>query len=339
MRARLCIYLFLFIFILTIAVFLFIRPYDLFLQRMTGVSLAQLTLEKGSFANTEGKVNFLLLGTAGKDYDGSDLTDSIIVISIDTRQKTIYTISIPRDIWSDNLQDKINTAYYYEKAKDKSFVLVKNEIESITGIKIDYAALIDFSRFKELIDYVGGIDIFVERSFDDYKYPIAGRKDALCNGDRTFGCRYEHIAFQKGLTHMDGVRALQFARSRNAEGDEGIDFARGQRQQKMIVALYEKINLRVRQMKLDDLQKTYTFLNRLIERDIKNKEALYLVKEIIRHRKKITFHEIRFPHNLLIVPSYSLYRGKYVLVPKEGNFHSIHLIIQCTLEYTQNCGK
>lgn len=328
MRIRWCIYLFFFIFILTVVVFLFIRPYDLFLQRMTGVSLAQLILKKGNFDNTNGKVNFLLLGKAGREYDNSDLTDSIIMISVDTSRKKIYTISIPRDIWSDHLQDKINTAYHYGKVKGKGFALIKNEIESITGIKIHYVAVIDFSRFKELIDYVGGVDVFVDNSFDDFKYPIAGRANDLCHDDGTFACRYEHVAFQKGLTHMNGVRALQFARSRNAEGNEGTDFARGQRQQKMITALYEKITLRVRQMKLDDLQKTYILLNLLIERDIENKEALYLGKEIMRYGKKIAFHEIRFPHNLLIVPSYSLYHGKYVLIPKEGDFNSIRFFIK-----------
>lgn len=336
MKIRWYIYVFFFVVALGVIIFSFIRPYDLFLRRITGVSLAQLMFGKGNLDTIEGKVNFLLLGKAGEEYDGSDLTDSIIVISVDTRQKKIYTISIPRDIWSYNLQDKINTAYYYGKIKGKGFAFAKNEIESITGVKIHYVAVIDFSRFKELIDYVGGIDVLVDRSFDDYKYPIAGRANDLCDGDSTFACRYEHIKFQKGLTRMDGARALQFARSRNAQGDEGTDFARGQRQQKMLTTLYEKITLRIKKMKLDDLQKTYTLLDRLIERDIENKEVLYFAKEIIRLGKKITFHEIRFPHNLLIVPSYSLYHGKYVLIPKGGNFNSIRFLIQEALHNTKD---
>lgn len=337
MKTRIVIYFFLALIIFGFGIFLFIRPYDLFLQSISGISLRQLLFENGSYKNTYGKVNFLLLGKSGGTYDGADLTDSIIVMSIDTKQSKITTISIPRDIWSNTLQDKINTAYYYGKTQGKDFELAKNEIEFVTGMRIDHVVLIDFARFEELINYIGGIDVFVENAFEDFKYPIAGRANDLCDGDREYACRYEHISFMKGALHMDGDLALKYVRSRNAVGDEGTDFARGKRQQKVITALYEKIILRIKKMKLEDIENIYNFIDVLVERDIENKEALYLAKAFIQSGKKITIHDISFPEDLFIVPSYQLYHGKYVLIPKNNTFDAVHFFIHCSLEEKKNC--
>ncbi|HLD26914.1 MAG TPA: LCP family protein [Patescibacteria group bacterium] len=339
MKIRLLIYCLLVLLIFGVSVLLFVRPYDLFLQRISGTSLTQLIFEKGSFKNMNGKVNVLLLGKAGGEYEGADLTDSIIVMSIDTRLSKIITISIPRDIWSNTLQDKINTAYYYGKNQGKDFEFTKNEIELVTGMRIDYVALIDFDQFEELTNYIGGVDIFIENTFDDFKYPIAGRTDDRCSGDRELTCRYEHISFTKGLTHMDGKTALKYSRSRNAAGDEGTDFARGRRQQKVITALYEKIIQRIKKIKIEDIENIYGLVHLLVERDIENKEALYLVKTLVLTGKKIDFHEISLPKDLFIVPFYQSYNGKYVLIPKDGNFNDVHSFIQCSLEEKKNCEK
>ncbi len=339
MKTRVLIYCLVMIFIIVVSLFHFIRPYDLFLRHISGISLTQLIFEKGNYKNVNGKVNFLLLGKAGGIYEGADLTDSILVMSLDTRLSKITTISIPRDIWSATLQDKINTAYYYGKSKGKGFEFAKNEVELVTGLRIEHVALIDFARFKELIDYIGGVDVYVENTFDDFKYPVAGHKDDLCGGDLEFNCRYEHISFKKGLTHMNGETALKYSRSRNALGDEGTDFARGRRQQKVITALYEKIILRIKKMRLDDIQKIYAFLDILIERDIENKEAFYIAKAFIQMRKKIDIRAIPFPKDLFIVPPYQHYHGKYVLIPRTGTFNSVHLLIQCGFGEKKDCGK
>ena len=96
--------------------------------------------------------------------------------------------------------------------------------------------LIDFSGFAKAIDVIGGLDIQVDTSFIDSKFPIPGKETDPCEP-----CRYETISFTKGLQHMDGATALKFVRSRQAEGDEGTDFARSKRQEKLISAFKQKI--------------------------------------------------------------------------------------------------
>lgn len=318
--------------VVAVAAVVFLRPYSRLLQRIAGISLFQLVFEKGSFQQTDNKVNFLLLGKAGSGYAAPDLTDSIIVISADLKRRTIATVSIPRDIWSEGFQDKINTAYFYGSAQGNGLLRAKSEIAAVSGIPLHYAAVIDFSQFAQLIEYVGGIDVYIERTFTDSRYPIAGKANDPCGGDPEFTCRYETISFRRGWIHMDGATALTFARSRNSDSrDEGTDFARGARQQKVIAALYEKIMARLKRGRIDDIRNLYDLLDPLIERDIDNKETLYLAKAILIGIKKITFQDIVFPKNLLITPPYSAYKGKYVLIPKGGDFSAIHRFIQSQL--------
>src|SRR5690606_17112238 len=85
-------------------------------------------------------------------------------------------------------------------------------------------------------DAVGGVDVNVERAFVDYEYPIEGRENAY-----PISSRYKTLDFKVGMQHMDGQTALEYARSRHAAGVEGTDFARSQRQQKVITAFKDKV--------------------------------------------------------------------------------------------------
>ena len=121
-----------------------------------------------------GHVNILFLGIAGADHEGPNLSDSIVVVSYNLKSNYLATISIPRDVWSASLRDKINSAYAYGEAKKKGsgFILAKAEVETIIGQPIHYALAVNFDQFEELINFVGGVDVNVERAFDDYAFPI-----------------------------------------------------------------------------------------------------------------------------------------------------------------------
>ncbi len=191
----------------------------------------------------EGRTNLLILGASGGEHEGADLTDTMIFVSVDLRSGDVAMLSIPRDIWLDSLGAKINTAYHYgeEKSPGSGFVMAKDAVYQITGQPIDYTILIDFTGFVKAIDLVGGVEVNVERGFTDRQYPVPGKENDDCQGDKDYKCRYETISFEKGLQHMNGETALKFVRSRHAEGEEGTDFARSARQQKVILALKDKI--------------------------------------------------------------------------------------------------
>lgn len=211
------------------------------------------------------KINILLLGIGGGSHDGPNLTDTIILANVDEAKNTVNLVSIPRDLWVPDLSGrnkKINTAYAVGELKKQGggIALANAAVKKVTGQNIDYTIRIDFSGFVKAVDIIGGLDINVDNTLDDYNYPISGKEDDPCGlsdgeikeftatvsaesteMEEKFSCRYMHVHFDKGLNHMDGEQALEYVRSRKAVGGEGSDFARSKRQQKVISAFKDKI--------------------------------------------------------------------------------------------------
>lgn len=235
-------------------------------------TVVQLITDKG-LKSENGRTNILLLGIGGKGHDGPDLTDTIIIASIDKDAKDVVLVSVPRDLWDADIKAKINHTYAYAQEKNKQGIETTSKtITQLLGIPIQYALRIDFNGFIKAVDLVGGLSINVDNSFTDPKYPLSGKEDELCgltiemqdkNGvkievvkDATgsaiplteitdkndpFVCRYEALNFKKGEAQMDGITALKFVRSRHGTNGEGSDFARSARQQKVILAFREKV--------------------------------------------------------------------------------------------------
>lgn len=296
----------------------------------------------------QGRTNIILLGVPGGDYEGKDLTDSIIFVSLDATKKNIVELSIPRDIWSDTLKDKINTAYHYgeEKKKGGGIILAKSIIEEIVGQPVHYACLLDFSGFKKIIDLVGGVDVYVESSFEDEFYPIPGRENDFCGGDATFACRFEKLQFTKGLTHMDGETALKYARSRQAKGAEGTDFARGKRQQQLISALKNKLlSPDFYWQNKGKIKELVSTLDTAVDTDMKLAQQIILFKSYLRipnegiKRLILDYGDKEQKREgLLINPPLWKFNGEWVLIPKEGvsDYSEIHKYIFCNMD-SSNC--
>lgn len=322
---------------------LLIRPYWAFVNQTLKVSILKTLFSKDSLKTYDGQVNILLLGIGGGNHDGPNLSDLIVVANYNFQSNKLTTISIPRDIWSKTLQDKINSAYAYGEAKKPGgggFILSKAEIEAIVGLPIQYSAVIDFDQFKELIDYLGGIEVEVENTFTDKKFPIIGRENNDCDGDETYACRYETVIFKKGKTHMNGETALKFVRSRYAEGKEGTDFAREKRQQKVIESVKDKIVDMAKKMDVETFRRLYEIVDKLVKRDITNQQAAIIAKNVVFKRdfeqEKISLSEDFFTNPPLYSPDY---RGLWVLVPNDKDYSTIHQYIICNLKSLENCEK
>lgn len=186
---------------------------------------------------SDGQINILLLGIGGEGHDGPYLSDSIIVAQIRPKDKKVTMISIPRDYLADlgakYGERKINSAFAEGFARNNDFdeagKLARETVEKISGLSIPYFAVIDFQGFEKAIDLVDGIDITIDQTFTDYTFP------------NTTNGYIPAVTFKQGPEHMNGKRALIFARSRHAAGSEGTDFARSQRQQKMLQAFKVKV--------------------------------------------------------------------------------------------------
>jgi LCP family protein required for cell wall assembly len=269
-------------------------------------------------------INFLILGIAGGNHQGKDLTDTIMFASLDPYQKQLFLVSLPRDIWLEKWRAKLNSIYHY-----KGLTETKKTVGEILGQKVDYGVIIDFELFQKIIDTLGGITVDVERSFDDYRYPIPGKENDLCGGDPQYRCRYEHLHFEAGKQFMDGKTALKFVRSRNAEGEEGTDFARAARQQKVILAIKDKIISKEFLLSPKKVIQLFKLVSLNIQTDIP-KEKYWQIAKIgikIKNIKTATLNE-----NYLINPPISKkYDNQWVLVPKSGNWSEIQKHIKSIL--------
>lgn len=200
------------------------------------VSLINPSIQK--LDNFQDRTNLLLLGIAGGDHPGADLTDSIMLFSINLKTADTVLISLPRDIWVESLQAKLNTAYHFgeDKQPGSGLILAKSAVSEIINQPVHYGVLLNFTGFEKAIDITGGLNLDVPHSFVDKKYPIPGKETAEPESDR-----YETLEFLAGPQHMDGPTALKYVRSRHAEGEEGTDYARAQRQQRVILAFKDKL--------------------------------------------------------------------------------------------------
>lgn len=198
------------------------------------------TLLKGE---GDGRVNILVLGNGGTGHDGPDLTDTMMVVSIDPINKIADLLSVPRDLWVKmpnnfiGANQKINAAYesgkYNYLGKEDSsnnnygavqagFTAADQTVSQVLGITIHYNVVLDFQAFRQAVDSVGGITVNVPQ--------------ALVDPTMAWENHNNPILAPAGIQQMNGVEALLYARSRETTSD----FARSQRQRSIILALKEK---------------------------------------------------------------------------------------------------
>jgi len=293
------------------------------LQSKPKFSLWWSVLFTNPLRQTDGLTNILILGVSGGVHQGADLTDTMIFLSFNQKTGKTFLFSLPRDIWSPTLVAKINTAYHYGEEKEPKsggLVLAKSTVEEIVGLPVHYAFKINLSGFKEIIDLVGGVEVEVERAFDDYKFPIEGKENDPCGGDKEYKCRYQHIHFEAGRQLLNGERALQYVRSRQAEGEEGTDFARSHRQQKLIFSLKERIFSPQFLLSPKKIFQLIKILKEFGETDIPQEQLPYFGKMLIKigssQIKTLSLDEF------LVNPPLWQY-GQWVLVPRSGDFGEI----------------
>ena len=322
-------------------------------------TVVQLITDSG-LASDNGRVNVLLLGTGGQGHEGPDLTDIMILASIDKSGQDVALVSIPRDLWAPNISAKINSAYAFGQEKDgQGRKLAQDTVRSLFDLPVHYVVRIDFAGFTKAIDLVGGVDIDVEKSFTDSKYPVPGKEDETCglefetvleNGikvtyfkDATgsaqlvtedndpFTCRYETLTFKKGLTHMNGQTALKFVRSRHGSNDEGSDFARSARQQKVILAFRQQVLSSETYLNPKTIIDLISTFGAAIDTDIQSDDVTHFLKL----GQKIEPETIRRivleggnQDSVLEFGDPPAYGGQSVLVPKNANWTDLAEYVQ-----------
>lgn len=195
------------------------------------------------YMGTSDRVNILMLGYGGSGHDGAYLTDSMVVMSLMPQSHHTTLISVPRDLWiqyppNSGNYHKINAIYPIASNSNTDPVAggdaVAQKVSLVTGLDIKYWMTINFTGFRDFINAIGGVDVNVPDAFTA-NYPA--------NDDPNINASWKKVHFAKGLHHMDGETAIEYARARYVIDNpaEGTDFARSARQQLIMKAALSKI--------------------------------------------------------------------------------------------------
>jgi len=260
------------------------------------------TLLKGE---GDGRVNILLLGIGGVGHDGGDLTDTMILASIDPVNHQVALLSIPRDLWvkmSVNYygsSQKINAAYsagkyqYLGKVDQRStdplaiqagMASVDATVGQVLGIDIDYHVLLNFAAFAQAIDTVNGVKV-------DVKKPLVDASMAWENNNNA-------TLVPAGQQQMNGKEALLYARSRHSSSD----FDRSERQRELLVALKQKVltlGTFSNPVKLDGLVSAF---GKNVYSDLSTKAALrlYDIMKDVDDNKVQSLDLVTAPHSFVM---------------------------------------
>ncbi|MEA3339662.1 MAG: LCP family protein, partial [Chloroflexota bacterium] len=182
------------------------------------------------------RVNILVMGIDQRGHEqGPWRTDTMLVLTIDPVSMTGGMLSIPRDLWvpiPGYEEGRINTAHYLGDLYDYPGggpALAAKTVQYNLGVHIHHYARVNFTAFEEVVDRIGGIDIYVEEEINDPTYPSSDPADPYS---------YDPLYITAGWQHFDGEMALKYARTRHSEGG---DFDRAKRQQKVMMAVFEQI--------------------------------------------------------------------------------------------------
>lgn len=267
----------------------------------------------------EDRVNILLLGIGGEGHDGPYLTDTIILASIQPSTGQIALLSIPRDLLVTvpgyGLR-KINNADAFGETQRVGYgpVLAADVVQTVFGLPVHYYLRADFQAFKEVVDELGGVTVNVDNAFTDNNYP-------------TYDHLVQTISFEAGWQKMDGETALRFSRSRHGANGEGSDFARSRRQQKVIMAVKNKVFSSSFLMNLGRVQDIFESLNKNITTNME----LWEISQFYKLAKKLDYENIttrvlEAGINKPLMEAY--YDGASVLQPRGDSFEELARIAQ-----------
>ncbi len=270
----------------------------------------------------QGHTNILLLGVGGEGHEGKDLTDTIILASIDHKNNWVSMLSIPRDLYVESLLGGSRVNRLYEKGKLKwgsaqGLDFARETFEKVLKVPLQYTVRVDFEAFEEIVETVGGIDVYVEQEISDPEYPRDGTYE------------FEPFYLAKGQQHLDGKTALKYVRSRHSSSD----FDRSHRQHQALLALKQKAKEENILGKKSALKELYYSLNDHIETNLSIREMITLADFAAnwnsdQFTSATLSDEPIFRGGFLYTPLRELFGGAYVLLPAGDSYDSLNAFMQ-----------
>lgn len=203
-------------------------------------------------------VNILLIGQDARPGEDTQRSDSMILCSFNKNTKTLTMTSFLRDMYvtiPGYWNDKLNHSYRYGAIYgDGAFKLLDETLEYNFGVQIDGNVEVNFTGFVDVIEAVGGVDIYLTSDEADY----------------INGSGYSNLV--EGMNHLDGDQALTYARIRYLDSD----FGRANRQRTVLMALLDKIKT----LSITEMNSLLMELLPLVTTDMSNSEIIGYALEL-----------------------------------------------------------
>lgn len=213
--------------------------------------------------------NIMLLG-CDVDENGISRSDSMIILSLDHKNRKIKMTSLMRDMYlyiPQNGKHKLNAAYVYGGAD-----LLLNTVYSNFGLQIDNYVCVDYTAFAEIVDYVGGVDIEIDEiELEQFNKYVNGEENQIN---------------EAGAHHLNGQQALSYCRIRKV----GTDSARTARQREVL----DKIIKKCKEMSLHELENMVEVIAPSLTTNFTQSEMMALIIEGLECRNYDTLN-MRIP--------------------------------------------
>lgn len=268
---------------------------------------------------TDTHKNVLLLGLDSliSRPNSPALTDTMMLVSLNTSTGKVTTLSLPRDLWIADYQTRINALYFYgqEKYPDSPERFPTEVVEQLTGIPIHHTVVLSLDQVATLIDTFGGIDVDVTTAFTDTQFPNPNVDVTQVSDPKIL---YQTISFETGQQHMSGEKALQYMRSRKSADDEGTDIARAHRQQQVIQAVITKVT------QLQPIKDTKVFADLFslyrstYDKQFPITQAIATIKTLLPVKDSLSFTSTQIsiypedPKGVITNPPVQKYKGQWV---------------------------
>lgn len=227
--------------------------------------------------DSKGRTNILVFGTSGYEmsgsgHDGAQLTDSIMLVSFDQDSEDLAMVSLPRDLYIGETCTsigKVNELYMCGLEESGTEEAAANKlisaVEGMFGVNIQYRVHVDWSALIQIVDSLGGITVTLDEDIAD---------------------SWTETYIKAGIpTTLNGERALGLARARH--GTTGGDFTRGNSQQKILIALQDRIiHGGV------DITQAISILNAIGD-NVRMNFTLEEIKSIVSQAKAVSLSEMR----------------------------------------------
>ncbi len=280
--------------------------------------------------------NFLLLGMDYRDdlLEKTQTTDTIIFVRATSSDLSL--ISLPRDLWSYPLREKINQIYPLSQRSSDSYQYIKSQFLPIIGQDIDRVITLSTDSLIELTKLIGGVDLYLENGFKDEQYP---NPEYIKNPSPQIPI-YQTIEFPAGQIHLDESNITPFVRSRKSAqtfAAGGTDLGRIHRQQLLINALFAKIKSQSFLSHPSNLVALYNFFHQWLQTDLTDQDLLSLIFSYRRKLLNLSLRRIEIPitNRSTDGPIYDpekLVNRQWAFLPSDPAYQKLHDFINSSLQ-------